>query len=323
VAAWSNNLLRNYSMYTIGSNALFYTSEQPAVLYQQMNMRPLRRQRIPEQPHTEFGAYEERHRAILTESAEDEGMKGFSGMLNTFLVGCDPEFAALDATGRQIDLSMYLGDNGEVGYDHGGRVGEFRPEPTKGTYALTKRIQRLIKSPAVAKLNASKLRAGARVNRDTLGGHVHLGFPVPRAQDGKIVALDRITAVLEALDILPAIECRSRRDTGNYGRWSDVRDSRGHMEYRTMASWLTDPKVAYLCLTAAKLAACDPEGTLENLSAKASFNDLIEWFRRYTRKPKDDANAERALTRVLSLGHKALQVYPDVDFRERWRELGL
>jgi hypothetical protein len=92
------------------------------------------------------------------------------------------------------------------------------------------------------------------------------------------------------------------------------------MEYRTMASWLTDPKVAYLCLTAAKLAACDPKGTVENLSQTANFNGLIEWFRNYRTK---DINARRALERVLSLGHKAIQVYPDVDFRERWRELGL
>jgi len=270
------------------------------------------------QPKTGFGAYEEAHHAILT---EDEDMReGFTGMLNTFLVGCDPEFVALNARGTQINLAEHLSGDGEVGYDHGGRVGEFRPEPTRGTYALTKRLQRLIRSSSIEKLGAAKLRAGARVNRDTLGGHVHLGFPVPRSGDEKIAALDRVTGVLEALDILPMNECKSRREIGQYGRFSDVRDSRGHMEYRTMASWLTDPKVAYLCLTAAKLAACDPKGTVENLSQTANFNGLIEWFRNYRTK---DINARRALEHVLSLGHKAIQVYPDVDFRERWRELGL
>lgn len=273
------------------------------------------------QPPSNFGAYEQKHQAIQVEPLEDEGMKeGFTGMLNTFLVGCDPEFVALNASGNQINLADHFSADGEVGYDHGGRVGELRPEPTRGTYALTKRLQRLIKSDRIVKLGASKLRAGARVHRDCLGGHVHLGFPLPVNTDERVTALDRVTAVLEALDILPANESRERRGTGNYGRFSDVRNSAGHTEYRTMASWLTDPKVAYLCLTAAKLAACDPKGTKENLKAAASFDNLITWFRNYRSK---DINARRALERVLSLGHKALQVYPDVDFRERWRELGL
>jgi hypothetical protein len=270
---------------------------------------------------TGFGDYEERHKSASTELLEDEGMKeGFTGMLNTFLVGCDPEFVALSQTGEQINLSRYLPDNGEVGYDHGGRVGELRPEATRGTYALTKRLQRLIKSTVLAGVPAAKLRAGARVGRDTIGGHVHLGFPVPRGGDSKIQALDRFTQVLEELDILPKAESEARRGAGNYGRFGDVRDCRGHLEYRTMASWLVDPRVAYLCLTGAKLAACDSTGTVESLPRAASFNELIEWFRRYRTK---DINARRALERVLSLGHRALQVYPDVDFRERWRELGL
>jgi len=248
-------------------------------------------------------------------------MEGFSGMLNTFLIGCDPEFAALTANGSQINLAaMFRGDDGEVGYDHGGRVGEFRPEPTRGTYALTKRLQRLIKSPLIERLGASKLRAGARVGRDTLGGHVHFGFPTGEASKERVAALDRVTQVLEALDILPMAESTARRGTGAYGRFGDIRDSSGHTEYRTMASWLLDPKVAYLCLTAAKVAACDPKGTVDTLPASASFNHLVEWFRNYRTK---DINVRRALERVLSQGHKTIQVYPDVDFRERWRELGL
>jgi hypothetical protein len=256
-----------------------------------------------------------------TPAEEDEDMKeGFTGMLNTFLIGCDPEFVALDSSGAQINLGPFVRGDGEIGFDHGGRVGEFRPGPTRGTYALVKRLQRLINSDTVTRFSATKLRAGARAGHDTLGGHVHLGFPVPRSVDGRVAALDRVTGVLEALDILPASESKGRRELGAYGRFGDVRDCAGHTEYRTMASWLTDPKVAYLCLTAAKLAACDPVGTAENLPTSASFNNLVEWFRAYRSK---DVNARRALDRVLSLGHKAIQVYPDVDFRERWRELGL
>jgi hypothetical protein len=337
MGSWTNSLFG--SSYGIGSNTLeqYGNAQQQAyaaqansgsqqaliynqLVYQIMQAQLRRRRQPPPQPPTNFGAYEQKHRAIQQDSTEDEGMReGFTGMLNTFLVGCDPEFVALNARGEQINVSPFFTTE-EIGYDHGGRVGEFRPEPTKGTYALTKKLQRLIKSDVVGRVGAAKLRAGARIGRDTLGGHVHLGFPVPRANDGRISALDRVTDVLEKLDILPQAECSARRGAGAYGRFGDARDSNGHMEYRTMASWLHDPRVAYLCLTAAKLAACDPKGTVDTLPAGASFNALVEWFRSYRSK---DINARRALERVLSLGHKPLQVYPDVDFRERWRELGL
>lgn len=298
-----------------------YTPEQLQMRYSYLGIRPLNAI-IRHQPQSNLGAYEQKHRAISESSAEDEGMReGFTGMLNTFLVGCDPEFVALDSCGQQMNLSAAFSANGEIGYDHGGRVGELRPEPTRGTYALTKRLQRLIKSPIVERVGASKLRAGARVNQDTLGGHVHLGVPVAKATN-MIPALDRFTQVLEALDILPQTECSARRASGSgYGRFGEVRDSNGHIEYRTMASWLMDPKVAFLCLTGAKLAASDPAGTVAALPSRDhNFNALVEWFRAYRSK---DINARRALEKVLSLGHKAIQVYPDVDFRERWRELGL
>lgn len=279
--------------------------------------------------------------------AEVKGeVERFNGMINNFLVGCDPEFAALDGQGQQINLTDKLRVEGEIGYDHNGRLGELRPKPAKGTYALVKRLHKLINSETVRNLQAAKLRAGARVGRDTLGGHVHLGFEMPAYRpieydlnpqgqiqydatgnvrlrqttpDARITALDRVTRVLENLDILPREESISRR-RGNYGKFSDVRDSNGHLEYRTMASWLFDPKVAYLCLTGAKLAAADAEGTLESLREDASFQSFVGWFDRYKRK---DANARRAVERVLDQGHRGVQVSPDVDFRERWREIGL
>lgn len=240
-------------------------------------------------------------------------------MLNNFLVGCDPEFAALNGSGTQINLANHLRSNGEIGYDHGGRVGEFRPEPTRGTYALTKKLHRLINSGVVANLGAAKLRSGAKVLNDSLGGHVHFGFPVPRPGDAKITALDSVTRTLEHLDILPRQESITRR-RGGYGHFGDVRDSGGHLEYRTMASWLLDPKVAFLCLTAAKLACCDPTETAQILGRVTSFEGLSEWFNRYRTR---DINARRVTDRVLNRGHKAIQVPPDVDFRENWRELGI
>jgi Phage phiEco32-like COOH.NH2 ligase-type 2 len=242
-----------------------------------------------------------------------------ASMLNDFLVGCDPEFGALDGSGVQMNLARHFRSNGEIGYDHGGRVGEFRPEPTKGTYALVKKLHRIINSPVLAAVGAAKLKAGARIGNDSLGGHVHFGTSPQECSAARLLALNRLTLLFERLDILPQAESTTRRQ-GGYGRLSDIRDSGGHLEYRTMASWLLDPKVAFLCLTGAKLAYCDWEGTAASLEKVTSFEGLGDWFRRYRTK---DINARRVVDRIVPLGHKAVQVYPDVDFRENWRQLGI
>lgn len=280
------------------------------------------------------------------------------GMINNFLVGCDPEFVGLKEDGGVLNVSkVWLGETptneqmdavykSEVGMDHNGRVAELRPSPCKGTYALVKKLQKLIQSPRVEELlkaGARKLRAGARAGSESLGGHVHFGFSqqmpsyardaagntifdlatgslkIHRPDENKIKSLDALVRLLEHLDILPRDESIRRRQ-GHYGKFSDVRDSNGHMEYRTMASWLFDPKVAFTCLTAAKIAAADPEGTLKSLTGVTSFQGLVNWIEKYQHK---DSNARRLKEKVLDLGHPKVRVDPDVNLVERWRELGL
>lgn len=265
-------------------------------------------------------------------------------MINNFRVGCDPEFILLDkATGLRVAANKYFMPQGEIGYDHGGRVAEFRPAPSKGVLPIIKKIQALIKSPAMQKVS-EKLRAGAICQGDCLGGHVHFGFNpfatiVPEngnasdgymltAKGGQVVhALDALTQTLERLDILPSKESAARRvytppygDGHVYGRFGDVRNCKGHMEYRTMASWLYDPRVAFLCLTAAKLAAADPVGAYEALRECDSFARFKRWIEGYVNQ---DRNAARASEKLLDKGLKSLQVDPEVDFKERWEELGL
>lgn len=263
---------------------------------------------------------------------EDEEM-----VINKFLIGCDPEFVMLDGSGHWMNGAAYFPDNKEIGYDHGGRVCEFRPGPTKGVYPLLRKIKHFLADKRLEK--ASKLRAGAVCSPDTLGGHVHFGFncysvlPASKADDGTFTpvglhvvrALDDLTKVLEHLDILPKEECKVRRlkkdEYGKfYGSFSNVRDCNGHMEYRSMASWLYDPKVAFLCLTAAKLAAADPTGAHEALKDCTSFAGLKAWVENYKTK---DVNASRASEKLLDSGLSHLQVDPTVDFRTRWETLGL
>jgi len=255
-------------------------------------------------------------------------------MINDFKVGCDPEFLILTPQGGTDYAMKYFPHYGEIGYDHGGRIAEFRPGPSKGVLPIVKKIQALVAKVKVP----GKLRAGAMCNDEPLGGHVHLGFngfPVrPPAGYGTrngyalnakgqevTKALDTLTKTLEHLDILPKSECVKRRLQGEgYGCYGDVRDCNGHMEYRTMASWLYDPKVAFLCLTAAKLAAADPTGTYEALNGCTSFARFRKWLEQYETK---DVNAKRASEKLLDKGLPFLQVDPSVDFRERWGELGV
>lgn len=263
-------------------------------------------------------------------------------MLNKFMVGCDPEFVIQDATGAMIQPHLYFPHTGPIGYDHGGRVAEFRPEPRRGVLMIIRQLQDLVKQTRT-KVPVGKLKAGAIFKHDCLGGHIHFGFdafeqkPTPGFSilngGGKFnekgatttKALDVLTKALEHLDILPANECAKRRASsqgqGNYyGAYGDVRDCNGHMEYRTMASWLYDPKVAFLTMTAAKLAACDPKETAAILATCDSFDDLKNWLERYKTK---DVNATRASEKLLDKGLKNLQVDPTVDFGERWESLGL
>jgi hypothetical protein len=258
-------------------------------------------------------------------------------MLNTFRVGCDPEFMLLDKEGKMVRADHHFPNyNDPIGCDHNGRLAEFHPAPTRGILPIVRKIQVSINSDKVAQL-PYKLRAGAVACQDTLGGHVHFGFnsfQIPCNGAGtkegyklnergeKVTkALDALTKTLEHLDILPAQQSARRRahDHG-YGRFGDVRDCDGHMEYRTMASWLYDPKVAFLCLTAAKLAAVDPEGTSDALKNCDSFAAFETWLNQYKSK---DLNAARASEKLLERGLKYVQCDPEVDFRGRWERLGL
>jgi hypothetical protein len=164
---------------------------------------------------------------------------------------------------------------------------------------------------------------------------------ISKAHTQRVVALDEFTKLLEHLDILPAKECQARRTTSEYGKYGDVRIQastetihsadygdyseyeaarrkaarRHRMEYRTMASWLYDPIVAFLCLTGAKVAAAYPEVALENLKGQTSFRAIPAWLERYGSKDMDCA---RLTERYLVKGHRALVVDPETDIRERW-----
>lgn len=255
--------------------------------------------------------------AVLKEEEEKEML------VNKFLVGCDPEFAMVDNEGKAVNLNTVLRAQGEVGYDHGGYVGELRPKPARGAYTLIKHLRALISGDTFRSLPGAKARAGAYFQekgdrgRVDLGGHVHFGFKYDEEWATKLDALDHLTRRLEALDILPQKESEARR-RGPYGRFGDFRlagDLNERVEYRTMASWLHDPKVAFACLTLSKMAAYDPATCKAMLGRFHDFKPLVQWVEAFAAK---DDNARRLSENLLSKGVKGLQADPEADFRERW-----
>lgn len=274
---------------------------------------------------------------------EDESVTPKVPLVNKWLVGCDPEFVILDQNGNLFNTNEVLPQRGPIGWDHSGFVVEFRPEPARGTFQILKRLQALVNSKDMERLRRYGWRAGAYVKAKprgtiTLGGHVHLDIAPPSHGNGDedehnavVEACDRWTMLMEGLDILPRAESQARRTDPravreHYGQWSDWRpagDRGERMEYRTPASWLFDPKVAFLTMTGIKLAAVNPATMLEKVPKTGhGWKNVRQLLECYSGK---DSNARRALEKLVEgkLSPAHLHVDPSVNFAERWQSLGL
>jgi hypothetical protein len=273
------------------------------------------------QPQTQLQYYFTNTTVPQTEPIIPEEESDMRKFANSFEVGCDPEFVVLYKTNGALRNVTELGQ-GPVGWDHSGHCAELRPEKARGTWTLVKRMQELLnKYPKLASLREGyKWRAGALFEREatkvSLGGHVHFNIHAAKFPMRATDALDQVTKLLEKVDILPSQECASRRKVGKYGRFGDLRVDTpdGHVEYRTMASWLFDPWIAFLSLTAAKLAVTSPETALQKIPKANDRDELYRFLECFRHK---DINADRLLDK---LGHsvKWLDAKPDQDLKEAW-----
>lgn len=239
-------------------------------------------------------------------------------LLNKFEIGCDPEFVVIDAAGKLVNVEK-LGIAGPAGYDHGGRCAELRPEKARGSFTLTKRLQAIMRNyKPLEQFKSQRWRAGAYVNKLSLGGHIHFNLTRELLPTGALAALDHLTIMLEHLEIMPKAECLVRRQHTHYGKWGEIRTDTpdGHVEYRTMASWLFSPWIAFLALTTAKLAVCSPRISSEALKGKTSRADLIKFLELFQGK---DVNVDRLLAR-LNRSDKWLNIEPDADIKEAWEQ---
>lgn len=273
--------------------------------------------------------------------------------VNSFRVGCDPEFMILNSQGMYVDVSAFARE--PFSSDHNGRVAEIHPEPAKSAYLVVRRIKKIF-DEAPARAHAEPIwKAGgigefhtqtydwdgatkSRKHVQPLGGHLHFDIPVREPEENydidaqelpkknvltlqsKIQTLDRFTDWLERLDMLPTSETHARRALGDYGRWGDFRPSNdgGHLEYRTMCSWLYDPSAAMLALTGGKICVARYEVAKDFLEANIPSRKKLKEF--FTNIQEHDDDAKRL---VENFAFETYQMKPDGDFRKAWEKIDL
>jgi len=227
-------------------------------------------------------------------------------------VGCDPEYLVINESGYKqnaSDLSHTIEGAGEIGTDHGGRVGELRPK--HGTpQQVTANIKKMfvwIKTHHPDK----KIVAGGGIGfNESIGGHIHIGglefsgytsvtrwrsrrrrgrystygdnTDNPRSNVYDLASMDSKQKLVYALDLYLGRRLKrvtgGKRGSGSYGKYGDIETKSHGFEYRTPPSWLTDP-----ILTEAVLAIT--MRIVELWTVKPTMFDLfIEMKKRSARK---------------------------------------
>lgn len=259
--------------------------------------------------------------------------------INKFKIGADPEFYALKK-GVHFNVRQYTTKEcPTVGWDHRGDILEVKPEPSKSSMRLVRRMRKLLFEDPVSKAiirEGCTFRSGAYVRTEnrtvTLGGHVHIDKPfasaeVYRLQPGEncpsacslpenkpiVEALDAYTKKLEDEGVLPRDEAIYRRRYGqaDAAAFGSVRcgNASNHLEYRAMCSWLHSPVAALLALTGAKVLATHPD------SLKGQT--LVKFFEQFKGQ---DVDVDRVLEKVFE--HKLpIEAKLDVDLQDSWRSL--
>lgn len=234
-------------------------------------------------------------------------------LLNDFLVGADPEMVLLDPPELINGMSERKPMHGFYGWDHNGFVLEPHPTPSKSVREVVRNIRKSLHVIG-HQFGDYKFRAGAYLHTPqrpvTLGGHVHLDMPTLNGD--QIGAMDVFTQSLVGLDILPQTECAQRQGAGGYGRWGDIRAEHGHVEYRSMCSWLFSQKTAMLSMTGIKLAAIAP-ATVKPMDSYAKMGEWLTGF-----KGKDD-DVDWVLDRGYLTESGSMTAKPDNNIKSVWR----
>jgi len=189
-------------------------------------------------------------------------------------VGCDPEFLAIDTTSNRSTgfHGNHSDEHGNIGSDHGGRVGELRPR-----FGSPKQVvENLRAQMSWIKTQYPNIRivaGGGQGYGESIGGHIHIGgitlsnhyssFTRARNRNMQVLQIDSMNPehkLIYALDFfigrrMKKVQGGRRGGGGSYGAPSDIETKSHGFEYRTPPSWLTDPMLAESTLVVAQKIA--------------------------------------------------------------------
>ena len=188
-------------------------------------------------------------------------------------VGCDPEFLVLNRNGNSV--LQFHGSNtdehGNIGSDHGSRVGELRPK-AGSPKEVVEHIKAQIGWIHTTYPDIIMIAGGGEGFSNSIGGHIHIGgvrltsnyssftrwntrrrgirnfqFDANANPDHKLIfAFDFFIG--RRMTKLPG----GKRGSRSYGKPSDIETKPHGFEYRTPPSWLTDPVLAEATLVVSK-----------------------------------------------------------------------
>lgn len=185
-------------------------------------------------------------------------------------VGCDPEFLVLDANNRvQHFAGNHTDEHGNIGSDHGGRVGELRPKhgSPKEVVEHIKAQFAWIKSQYP---NAVIIGGGGSGYGESIGGHIHIGgvklenhySSFTRYRNRRRMRELQLNTVYPEHKLIYALDFYigrrmkkvpgGKRGGSSYGAPSDIETKIHGFEYRTPPSWITDPIFAEATLVVAQ-----------------------------------------------------------------------
>jgi hypothetical protein len=185
-------------------------------------------------------------------------------------IGCDPEFLLMTGNSR-VNVDIFKNtDHGEIGSDHGNRVGELRPKhghPKDVTENIRNLILKLKSDLTSRRENVKMIAGGGHNVFESIGGHIHFsgtGFNyssfnssnckrsfsyVNSNEERLVLALDFFIG--RRMKRVPG----GKRGSNSYGQPADVRSQSWGFEYRTPPSWLSEPKLTESTLAIAYLIA--------------------------------------------------------------------
>lgn len=180
---------------------------------------------------------------------------------SSLLLGSDLEFMLRSKQGKMVMASRYFPQKGVVGCDDrtfaGDRnrrpLAEIRPEPAEKPEELLANIKKALKKATLLARHSTPewLAGSAPFVRFPIGGHVHFsGVPY----SARLVNALDIYVGLPLMLIEDPLTASRRRP--RYGFLGDIRHKDyGGFEYRTPASFLVDPLIAYAALALSYIVA--------------------------------------------------------------------